>query len=310
MESFKKNAPFDAFRHSSRQAAQGKFSTKNLKWYLLGILFFANVFIWQAIFAETRDNVLTVAFLDIGQGDAIFIEAPNGNQVLIDGGSNQAVLGALSEIMEPYDRTIDIIVATHPDKDHIGGLVDVLRRYDISRVIDSGLSSDTGVYQEFEKSVAHEVEEGAERLVARRGMSLALGSGINLFILSPESVSAGMPSNDASIVSKLTYGAISFLLTGDAAMKVENRLVFLGGALLKSDVLKVGHHGSKFSTSALFLAHVLPVYSVISSGQGNPYGHPSKEALGRLEEAGANILRTDLSGSIVFLSDGESIFLK
>lgn len=280
---------------------------KNAKWYFLAALFVANFFIWGAVLAEERGGLLTVAFLDVGQGDAVFIEAPNGNQMLIDGGPGTAVLSPLSEMMPFYDRTIDVVLATHPDADHIGGLPEVLRRYDVDTFLDPGVSSDTGVYQALVQSIGL---AGVEYVVARSGMTIGLGGGVILEILFPNRDMEGADTNDASIVAKLIYGNTSFLLTGDSPQKIEKYLVSIDGKNLDVDVLKAGHHGSKTSTSAAFLGYTSPDYAIISAGKNNRYGHPHEEVMARLREfLIPQILRTDEEGTIVLKSDGERIFL-
>ena len=278
---------------------------KNLKLYVLGALFIANLFIWSAVFAEERDGALTVAFLDVGQGDAIFIESPTGKQVLVDGGPGRALFAPLSEMMPFYDRSIDVVIATHPDADHIGGLPEVLRRYDIDFFLDPGVSSDTGVYQALLRA---RDESDAEYIVARRGMEIALGDGAVLQILFPDRDMEGADTNDASIVAKLIYGGTSFLLTGDSPQKVEKYLAMRDGKKLDVDVLKAGHHGSKTSTSDIFLGYTSPASVVLSVGAENRYGHPHAEVVARLTEFGAKILRTDEDGTVIMKSDGETIF--
>ncbi len=278
---------------------------KNLIWYFLGTLFIANLFIWHTIFTESRGDILTVAFLDVGQGDAIFIEAPNGNQALIDGGKNARVLRELGSVMSFYDRSIDVVIATHPDQDHTGGLLDVLSAYSASLIIESGVTADTGVAKEFETAVQ---EKNIKKILARRGMKIFLDDKVYLLIVFPDRDVSGMDTNDASIVVKLVYEDTSFLLTGDSPIKIETYLAAIDGKGLESNVLKVGHHGSKTSTSELFLGFVSPEVSIISLGASNPYGHPHKEVLDRLSRFGSVILRTDEQGTIVIKSDGEALF--
>lgn len=263
-----------------------------------------NLFIWNAIFAEERGGLLTVAFLDVGQGDAIFIEAPNGNQMLIDGGPGRAVFAPLGEMMPFYDHSIDVVIATHPDADHIGGIPEVLRRYDVNFFLDPGVPSDTGTYAALLSALE---ESAAEYIITRRGMRLALGGGAVLEILFPDRDMAGADTNDASIVAKLVYGDTSFLLTGDSPQKIEKYLVSIDGKNLDVDVLKAGHHGSKTSTSEGLLGFSSPATAIISAGAGNRYGHPHEEVLARLREFGVKILRTDEEGTIVMKSDGETI---
>lgn len=278
-------------------------SNKFKLYFLLGFLI-VNIFIWSIVITEDGQRILKVSFLDIGQGDAIFIEAPNGNQVLIDGGSNRKVLKELGKVMPFYDRTIDVVIATHPDKDHIGGLIEVLKGYEVDIFMEPGVSSDTGAYQELEKTIA---DKKLPRILARRGMSLNLGEGARLNILFPDRNTDEWETNTASIVAKLAYGDTSFLLTGDSPLAIEKYLSMIDGQNLKSDVLKAGHHGSRTSTSESFASLVSPEYAVISAGKDNRYGHPHKEVLDIFEKITATILKTYEQGTISFSSDGESV---
>lgn len=278
---------------------------KHARWYFLLALFLVNLLIWYAIFSEPRNGILTVAFLDVGQGDAVFIEAPNGNQVLIDGGPNRSVLKALSEVMPFYDRSIDMVVATHPDKDHIGGLPAVFDRYDVSFFLESGVTAETGVYTELMERV--ENEELTNRFLTRRGMTFFLDESVYLEILFPDRDVSGLNPNEASIVAKLVYGNTSFLLTGDAPEKIEKFITSLDKENLDVDVLKVGHHGSKTSTGESLLGYSSPEYAVISLGKNNRYGHPHEDVLEKLSRFNVNIFRTDELGSIIFTTDGETL---
>lgn len=287
--------------------AQGKSLKRNVKWFLLFALLMANVFIWNAVLAEQNNGILTVAFLDVGQGDAIFIEAPNGNQMLIDGGRGRAVLEKLSKVMPFYDRSIDVVIATHPDQDHIGGLPNIFRRYDIEYFLESGISHDTAAYATLISLVE---QAGVERVFARRGMRIVLDEGVFLDILFPDREPTGMKPNDASIVAKLTYGDTSFLLTGDTTKRIERYLASVHGKALDIDVLKVAHHGSKTSSDPMLLGFASPSYAVISAGEGNSYGHPHKEVIDSLLKFGAEILETAKRGTIIFKSDGTNIIYR
>ena len=276
---------------------------KNFKYYFLGVLFFGAVFVWYAVLAETRSG-LKVAFLDVGQGDAVFVEAPNGNQVLIDGGPNKAVLRELSKQMPFYDRTIDGIVITHPHLDHYGGLVDVLDNYKIGFEMDSG--NDNLESKGFDIYARKLEEEKAKRIFAKRGMRINLDEGLYLDILLPVINKKGMSAHDEMVVARLVYGNNSFLLTGDMEDNLESFLLSFGGSI-KSDVFKIGHHGSKTSTSEKFLGMVNPGLTIISAGKNNKYGHPHQEVTDRLARFEIPTLRTDEKGTVVLKSDGEKI---
>jgi competence protein ComEC len=274
---------------------------------LIVLLIILGISSWTLV--RESNGKLTVAFLNIGQGDSIFIESPTGNQMLIDGGPGRGVLRELSKVMPFYDRTIDIVMESHPDADHIGGLPDVLERYKVAIFMEPGVRSDTAIDKETEKDV---VDEKSKFIEARRGMRIELGGGARLEILYPTLDPRGMETNTASIVARLVYGESEFLLTGDSPISIENYLISLqdahGGDLnLQSDVLKAGHHGSRTSTAPEYVAAVKPKYAVISAGKDNKYGHPHKEVLDTLEKAGVQVLRTDQDGRIVFESDGVNL---
>jgi len=270
---------------------------------ILGLLFFANIAVWFAIF-HTNAGVLRVSFLDVGQGDAIFIEGPNGNQVLIDGGRDRSVTRALGDVMPFYDRSIDVVIATHPDADHIGGLPYVLERFTVGAVIENGTTAETGVYEGFARM---RDESGAAIYTAVRGMVIDLGRGVYLRVLYPDGVVRGGEANDGSIITQLIYGETEVLLTGDASKRIEEYLVVLDKGELASEVLKAGHHGSKTSSAAAFLAAVRPQYAVISAGADNQYGHPHEEVTERFDQMQVSIIGTYDEGTITFVSDGETL---
>lgn len=291
-----------------------KFFEKNGRRLFFGTVFAlvaANIFAWNVVVSERRGDELTVAFLNVGQGDAIFIEAPNGNQIIFDGGPNGKILTELSEMIPFYDRTIDMIVVTNPDKDHYAGFLDLLARYEVEKFMEAGTKTSTILYGELKKSVDR---EGSEKLIAQRGMKIELDQerGIYIEVLFPDGDVSKLKTNDGSIIAKLVYGDTSVMLTGDAPDTTENKVVQLDGEkdALRSNVLKVGHHGSKTSTSEEFLKEVLPKYAVISSGKGNRYGHPTDEVIDILKKYNVEILRTDELGTIIMKSDGRKISIK
>ena len=262
----------------------------------------------ESIGTPTCDKeMLCVVFLDVGQGDATFIQSPSGRQMLIDSGRDDGVLRQLGEVMSFSDRDIDYVVATHPDADHIGGLAVVLDRFSVGNVIRTENESDTGVWETVERKIE---EEGAVVHYARRGQRYDLGSNVYVEILFPDIDASKLESNTSSIVARLVYGDTAFMLTGDSPKSIEEYLVLVEGENLESDVLKVGHHGSHTSTSELFLAEVDPEYAVISAGADNSYGHPHLEVTDMLFNFGVETLSTAENGNIVFWSDGESVILK
>ncbi len=299
-----------------------KISLKKAFVILALVLLLANIAVWEMVFVQNRQSQggageLIVAFLDIGQGDSIFIQAPNGNQVLVDGGPTAKVLSQIGSLMPWYDKTLDMIVITNPDKDHIAGFVDVLRRYDVEYLLEPGTENKSLVNAE-----VHELAtaNGVKTLLARRGMEIVLdpSAGVLLTVLFPDRDVSEEEPNDGSIVMRLTYGETEVMLTGDAPSSVEKHLLSLQSQLsvsassssslrLESDILKIGHHGSKTSTAQEFVSAVSPQYAVISSGKENKYGHPNPETLGTLSQFPLEVLRTDTLGTIVFQSDGKNL---
>ncbi|MDP3661550.1 MAG: MBL fold metallo-hydrolase [bacterium] len=279
----------------------------HLHWWILGMLFAATILIWYAVSSEDRGGKLTVAFLDVGQGDAIFIESPTGSQILIDGGPDKSVLRQLGKMMPFYDRSIDMLVVTNPDKDHFAGFLDVIRAYKVGAVMEPGTVGASAEYPAFEKLVE---AEGAKKLLARRGQVIQLGGGAVLEILFPDRDVPGLNPNEGSVVAKLSYGATSFLFTGDTTEAVENYLSHIDGKQLDVDVLKAGHHGSKTSTGDALLGFASPLFAVISASKDNRYGHPHTEVLERLTRFDVPVLGTYERGTVVFISDGETMQLR
>ena len=272
---------------------------------VLTVLLIAALVVWMPSYAafDPRAEELTLTFLDVGQGDAILIETFDGIEVLVDGGANSRVLSELADVLGAFDRTIDMVVATHPDADHIGGLIDVFERYDIDTVLLTENESDTSVNDAFRDGVA---AEDTDVRIARRGQTFTLGASTTLRVLYPESDPSDLESNASSIVLKLSFGTTDALLTGDAPERIESLLVSHYKEALQSEILKFGHHGSRTSTSEAFLKVVDPTYGVVSAGADNRYGHPHEEVIDRARLYGLTISKTS-EGRVTFVSNGTTI---
>jgi competence protein ComEC len=267
------------------------------------LLILANLYLWRFVFS--LDGNLQVIFFDVGQGDSIFIETPQGHQILIDGGPSKKILEKLAMELPFWDRTLDLVILSHPEKDHLEGLNYVLRRYKVENILWTGVLRETNVFREWQEALE---KEKANEVIAKAEEEIKAGN-VKIFILYPFQSLAGKEyknSNDTSIVANLVFGENSFLFTGDATKKTEQQL--LAKKLdIDSDVLKVGHHGSKTSTSKEFLKEVSPEIAVISCGRNNRYGHPHKEVLQNLRNFGIKILNTCQKGDIKIVSNGNDL---
>ena len=285
---------------------------KSAAYLSLGLLLLCvlTITIWNAALAEDRHGTLTVSFLNIGQGDAIFIDAPSGRHVLIDGGPDSSVLRELGTVMPWYDRSIDVVIPTHPDKDHIAGLVDVLGRYKVDYVLQSSVQGSTPTWDALEREIDEKKQSGLRVMSAQRGQVVDLGDGAYLEVLSPDRDVPNVDTNTGCVVTKLIYGDTSFMLTCDMPQDVERYLVYLDGADLHSTVLKAGHHGSKTSSSPLFVGTVDPQYAVFSRGCDNQYGFPNAETVATFKSFGISVEDTCTQGTVTFVSDGKTVALK
>jgi competence protein ComEC len=263
--------------------------------------------VWLAVLS-LPDGRLHVAFLDVGQGDAILITTPVGHQILIDGGPTATDLTwRLGQEMPFWDHSLDMIINTHPDADHLAGLVPLLDRYQVNQALGPDVGSDSSLYREWETQLA---EAQLTPTIGQTGMQLSLDSGVTATILSPGSATSDIDEpNNHSIVLHLRLGRISFLLPGDIEAPVERNLVW-SHAPLAATVLKSPHHGSKTSSSEAFLEAVNPQVVVISVGADNQFGHPSPEVLDRYAERGSSIFRTDEHGTIEFSTDGQRLWVE
>jgi len=271
----------------------------------------ATILVWVAV-VSLPDGRLHVVFFDVGQGDAIFIQSPSGQQILVDGGPSPTILiSALGRKMPFWDRSIDLVILTHADEDHIAGLIPVLERYRVGQVLESGYEHHNPMYERWRELIEEkEIPDHA----ARAGMRIGSGDGLELTVLHPGPrlmAYTDADANNNSVVTRLVLGQVSFLLPGDIEEVAEARLV-ASGQELTSTVLKAPHHGGNTSSSAAFLKAVNPKLAVISVGADNKFGHPSPQILDRLEElvGEGRVLRTDERGTIEVVTDGERIWIK
>jgi len=254
---------------------------------------------------QLPDGRLHVYFLDVGQGDAILIVTPQGRQILIDGGpAPSVILNQLARHMPFWDRSLDLVMATSSDIDHLAGLVAVLERYQIGAVLAPEWSARSPATARWSQLVT---DHRTVRIAPQAGLKLEIEPGVEMMLLHPDAeAAAAFSDNDASLVTRLTFGSVSFLFTGDIEAVGEAALI-RSGRLLPSTVLKIAHHGSKTSTSSEFLAVANPAIAVISVGAGNPFGHPAPETLARL--ADRRVFRTDQSGTVEIASEGTRLWI-
>lgn len=281
--------------------------------YLLFIVILAlllMVVVYFQIKEKPQNDFLKIVFIDVGQGDAIYIEAPNGRQMLIDGGRDQIILPKLAKIMPLGDRTIDLVIATNPDQDHIGGLINVLHEYKIDQVITSGTEKESDTFEEFNQIIE---EKEILKMKAWRGQKIVLDDQKNIYfeILFPDRDVSEWEANDGSVVGKLVYGSKTFLFMGDATKYTENIIRWNEKEeKLDIDVLKLGHHGSDTSTTKYWLHLTSPQLAIISAGINNKYGHPSQEVINNLKELNILYLETAKIGNILIKTDGQNLFYK
>lgn len=255
------------------------------------------------------DGNLHLKIYDVGQGDSIFIKTPKGSTVLIDGGPDDQVLKNLSWDLGFFNRTIDVMILTHPHADHVTGLTDVLKRFNVRRIIfDSPGESLT--FKAFVRETERQKKAGAEVYTVKSGDRVKLGE-TSLDILWPEVVESSTSANpnDLSIVALLRFRDFEALLPGDQEVGEAEKML----ATVKVpavEVLKVAHHGSKNGVSRKILSLLRPKISIISAGKNNKYGHPSPQTVKMLQDFGSKLLRTDLNGTVEIITDGSKIWLK
>lgn len=282
---------------------------KNKLFRILTIVFIVLILAWVWVFIEERREFLEINFYDVGQGDSIFIETPAKKQILVDGGPDLIILEKLGKELPFWDRHIDLVILTHPEYDHMAGLIEVIKRYKINGILTTGVVRDTAEYQEWEKIIK---EENIPIYIAYTGGVINLGNDIKLFVLHPFENLSGQEiknSNNTSVVARLVYKDFELLLTGDIEKKIEKELIKnLPAGELQSDILKIAHHGSKTSTTEDFIKAVNPLVAVIQAGKNNSYGHPHQSVLDTLSNIATFITGRD--SDVEILTDGIKFQIK
>lgn len=270
----------------------------------VSLLFLSGLFFYQN--AKLNDGKLHLVICDVGQGDAIYLKTPSGKDILVDGGPNAEVLDCLTNNMPFWDRTIDLVVLTHPDADHITGLIPVLERYSVLHFVTSKTSKSTAIYKKFLQILEN---EGLELKYVFANDKINFGDGVVSKIIWPspklfsgEEVKESKV-NEYSVIQLITYGNFEALLTGDAGSEIMVQIANSAGDI---DILKVPHHGSKTGMNGNFLSEVKPEIAVISVGVKNRYGHPSNYSLDLLDKHNVKVFRTDKNEEIKIVSDGNS----
>jgi competence protein ComEC len=277
---------------------------------IMGLIILIAFFIFSII---SQGNKLEVIFFDVGQGSSIFIETPAKKQVLIDGGPNGLlILENLGKEMPFWDRNIDIVISTHSSSDHLIGLIEVLRRFNIGKIIWTGMNTNSLTHRQFIKELQIVEKRGTKIFIAQFGKKIYLEPEIYLKILNPlVSLEGKNPTNhnNNSIVAHLNFNKNSFLFTSDIEEEKELLLVqkqnYLEKNFLSADILKIPHHGSKTSSNLKFLEAVKPKKAIIQVGKNNKFGHPHPEVVARLNKKEIDIFRTDINGTIKIISNGE-----
>lgn len=274
---------------------------------------------WNEIFAKAgmaepvraevteSDDKAAVHFIDVGQGDSIFIKTPSKN-ILIDAGTPDSASAVVAYLKAQNVKKLDYIVATHPHADHIGGMPYVLREFEVDVFIAPRIPDEiipTG--QSYENMLSVIAKKGMRITPANVGDVYELGDNAELTVLGPVNADSDNMNNN-SVVTRFTYGDISFLLAGDGERGEEGDIL-AGGADIRADVLKLGHHGSSTSSGADWLDAVAPSYAVVSCGEDNSYGHPHTEVVEQLDKLWTEVHRTDIEGTIVFETDGTKLRL-
>ncbi|EDT77444.1 ComEC/Rec2 family competence protein [Clostridium perfringens] len=249
-----------------------------------------------------KDSELMISYMDVGQGDAAYIKV-NGNDILIDAGPRSNSKELLEQLKAKNIDDFELVIATHPHEDHIGGMVDVFKEYEVKAFYSPKITHTTKTYENLVKAVK---DEGLKTKELKGGMVIDLGEGAKFEVFTPQK-SEYEELNDYSPIMKLSFGDTSYLFTGDAEKLAEEEALAKYKTSLDSDIIKFGHHGSSSSSSNAFIEAVSPKYGIISCAKDNKYGHPHRETLDIIKKYNIKTFRTDTDGEIILTSDGKSI---
>ena len=276
---------------------------KNLIKIISGLIIIVLILLGYLLFQELDKN-LQVIFFDVGQGDAILIKTPNNQKILIDGGPDNIIVNKIGRYFNFFDKTIDLMILTHAHSDHLVGLVEVLKRYQVKKVLYNGAVHTTPEYFEWLRLIK---EKKISLEIAKTGQEFIFSSDLKLKIIYPlENLTNKQfeDLNQTSIVSLLTFKNTNFLFMGDLPQAEEEEML-KSYPDLKAEIIKIGHHGSKYSTSDELLRAVDPKVAIIQVGKDNKFGLPALITLKKLERKNINILRTDQQGDIIIKSNNK-----
>ncbi|MCQ7012266.1 ComEC/Rec2 family competence protein, partial [Clostridioides difficile] len=267
-------------------------------------IFLSILIIISLLIGCDKKSLLSIHIIDVGQGDSILVQTPTNKNILIDGGDEDSENIIISYLRQKRIKTIDIIIATHPDSDHIGSLDNVIKKFNVNSIYMPEQSTDSEAYQNLINSCT---DKNLSIQHLYKNDVLNIDNNINIYVLSPSYIQE--ESNLNSIVFKLTFNDNSFLFMGDAEEENEKEILH-SFKLNNINFIKIGHHGSNSSSSLEFIKKISPDIAAISCGYKNQYGHPHREVINNLKQNHVSIYRTDRIGDIVFYSDGEIIFTK
>ncbi|EML6499275.1 ComEC/Rec2 family competence protein [Clostridioides difficile] len=267
-------------------------------------IFLSILIIISLLIGCDKKSLLSIHMIDVGQGDSILVQTPTNKNILIDGGDEDSENIIISYLRQKRIKTIDIIIATHPDSDHIGSLDNVIKKFNVNSIYMPEQSTDSEAYQNLINSC---MDKNLSIQYLYKNDVLNIDNNINIYVLSPSYIQE--ESNLNSIVFKLTFNDNSFLFMGDAEEENEKEILH-SFKLNNINFIKIGHHGSNSSSSLEFIKKISPDIAAISCGYKNQYGHPHRKVIDNLKQNHVSIYRTDRIGDIVFYSDGEIIFTK